>query len=59
MSPYADLTLAGTTMETKRDVDPLLSRELLQPRVTDYTSGQDPPLASSAPYSPTSPAYRR
>ena len=27
MSPYADLTLAGTTMETKREVDPLLSRE--------------------------------
>jgi epsilon-lactone hydrolase len=41
MSPYADLTLAGTTMETKRDVDPLLSREALQPRVTDYTAGQD------------------
>ena len=28
-------------MQTKRDVDPLLSRELLQPRVTDYLSGQD------------------
>jgi acetyl esterase/lipase len=41
MSPYVDLTLAGTTMETKRDVDPLLSRELLQPRVADYTQGQD------------------
>jgi acetyl esterase/lipase len=41
MSPYADLTLAGTTLETKREVDPLLSRELLQPRVIDYTSGQD------------------
>ncbi len=41
MSPYADLTLAGTTMETKRAADPLLSRENLQPRVTDYTSGQD------------------
>jgi epsilon-lactone hydrolase len=41
MSPYADLTLSGTTMETKREADPLLSRELLQPRVTDYTSGQD------------------
>jgi hypothetical protein len=27
MSPYADLTLAGTTMDTKRAVDPLLSRE--------------------------------
>ncbi len=41
MSPYADLTLAGTTMDTKRAADPLLSRELLQPRVTDYTAGQD------------------
>jgi monoterpene epsilon-lactone hydrolase len=41
MSPYADLTLAGTTMDTKHDVDPLLSRELLQPRISDYTAGQD------------------
>ena len=41
MSPYADLTLAGTTMRTKQEVDPLLSRENLQPRVTDYTAGQD------------------
>src|SRR5713226_715369 len=40
MSPYADLTLAGTTMQTKREADPLLSRENLQSRVTDYTSGQ-------------------
>ena len=28
-------------METRRAVDPLLSRELLQARVPDYTSGQD------------------
>jgi acetyl esterase/lipase len=41
MSPYVDLTLAGATMETKAGVDPLLSRELLQPRVIDYTQGQD------------------
>ncbi len=49
MSPYADLTLAGTTMETKHEVDPLLSRENLQPRVTDYTSGQDAALALISP----------
>jgi epsilon-lactone hydrolase len=49
MSPYADLTLAGTTMETKRDVDPLMSRERLQPRVTDYTAGQDAALALISP----------
>jgi epsilon-lactone hydrolase len=41
MSPYADLTLAGTTMQTKRDADPLLSPEALQARVGDYTAGQD------------------
>ncbi|MCW3048100.1 MAG: alpha/beta hydrolase [Solirubrobacterales bacterium] len=49
MSPYVDLTLAGTTMETRREVDPLLSRELLRPRVTDYTSGQDAALGLISP----------
>ena len=49
MSPYADLTLAGTTMETKREVDPLLSRELLQSPVTDYTAGQDAALGLISP----------
>ncbi|MFC9842340.1 alpha/beta hydrolase [Streptomyces sp. NPDC060223] len=49
MSPYADLTLAGTTIETKRGADPLLSRELLEPRVADYTAGQDPALGLISP----------
>ena len=49
MSPYADLTLAGTTMETKRDADPLLSPEALQSRVPDYTAGQDAALALISP----------
>jgi monoterpene epsilon-lactone hydrolase len=49
MSPYADLTLAGTTMETKREVDPLMSREALQPRVTDYAAGQDAALGLISP----------
>src|SRR6185295_15699912 len=49
MSPYVDLTLAGATLETKRQVDPLLSRELLQPRVADYTSGQDAALGLISP----------
>ena len=49
MSPYVDLTLAGTTMETRRAVDPLLSRELLQARVTDYTAGQDAALDLISP----------
>lgn len=49
MSPYADLTLAGTTMDTKREADPLLSRENLQPRVPDYTAGHDPALGLISP----------
>jgi acetyl esterase/lipase len=49
MSPYADLTLAGTTMETKREADPLLSRENLQSRIPDYTAGQDPALGLISP----------
>src|SRR5271155_3331473 len=36
MSPYADLTLAGATMDTKDAADPLLSRENLQSRVPDF-----------------------
>jgi acetyl esterase/lipase len=49
MSPYADLTLAGATMETKGALDPLLSREALQARVPDYTAGQDAALGLISP----------
>jgi monoterpene epsilon-lactone hydrolase len=49
MSPYVDLTLSGTTIETKREVDPLFTRELLQERVADYTAGQDAALALISP----------
>ncbi len=49
MSPYADLTLAGTSMETRREVDPLLSPDLLHARVPDYTAGQDAALGLISP----------
>ena len=49
MSPYVDLTLAGATMDTKRDADPLLSREALQARIPDYTAGQDAALGLISP----------
>jgi epsilon-lactone hydrolase len=49
MSPYADLTLAGTTMESKGKVDLLMSRENLQSRVTDYTAGQNAALGLISP----------
>jgi epsilon-lactone hydrolase len=49
MSPYADLTLAGTTMETKASADPLMSWEALQSRVSDYTAGHDAALGLISP----------
>src|SRR5207302_7737933 len=55
MSPYADLTLAGATMETKRAADPLLSPQALQARVGDYTSDITPSVPmSSRPITPCS-----
>jgi epsilon-lactone hydrolase len=49
MSPYVDLTLAGATMETKREADPLLSPVALRARVTDYLAGQDAALGLISP----------
>src|SRR6266540_609794 len=49
MSPYVDLTLAGATMESKREADPLFTPEAFQARVTDYTSGQDAALGLISP----------
>jgi monoterpene epsilon-lactone hydrolase len=49
MSPYADLTLAGASMQTRREADPLLSPEALQARVPDYTAGQDAALGLISP----------
>jgi epsilon-lactone hydrolase len=49
MSPYVDLTLAGATMETKRDADPLLSPEALSARVPDYAAGSDAGLGLISP----------
>ena len=49
MSPYVDLTLAGASLDTKRDLDPLLSREALAARIPDYVAGQDPALGLISP----------
>ena len=49
MSPYADLTLAGASMASRRDDDPLLSPEALEARVPDYTAGQDAALGLISP----------
>jgi acetyl esterase/lipase len=55
MSPYADLTLAGTTMETRREADPLLSPQAL-PATT--RPGRTHLWPSSAPSLPSCPASR-
>src|SRR5258708_19271220 len=44
MSPYADLTLAGATLDTKPAADPLLSPEPLQAR-----AAPSPPAHHTAP----------
>jgi epsilon-lactone hydrolase len=49
MSPYADLTLSGGTMETKREADPLFTPEAFPARVADYTAGQDAALGLISP----------
>jgi acetyl esterase/lipase len=49
MSPYVDLTLAGASMETKREADLLMSPPALRARVTDYTAGQDAALGLISP----------
>jgi monoterpene epsilon-lactone hydrolase len=42
MSPYADLTLSGSTIVAKQDVDPLFTGETLRRRVGDYVAGANP-----------------
>ena len=49
LSPWADLTLAGASMDSKRKVDPLLSRELLEPAVANYVSSHDSGLGLISP----------
>jgi epsilon-lactone hydrolase len=49
MSPYADLTLAGASIDSKAALDPLLSRVALEARVPDYTSGADAALGLISP----------
>ncbi|MEU6414600.1 alpha/beta hydrolase [Microbispora sp. NPDC046933] len=47
-SPWVDLTLGGQSMRTKKDADPIFTREAIQAFATPYLAGQDPtqPLAS-------------
>jgi len=49
MSPYADLTLVGASMDTKGALDPLLSQVALEARIPDYVADADPALGLISP----------
>jgi acetyl esterase/lipase len=42
MSPWADLTLSGSTIVNKQDVDPILTGQALSLRVADYVANANP-----------------
>jgi monoterpene epsilon-lactone hydrolase len=42
ISPLADLTFSGASIEERKQLDPLVTREMLDSTVTDYLAGADP-----------------
>jgi acetyl esterase/lipase len=42
ISPFADLTLSGASMELRKLADPYVTRELLQSMAAEYLGGADP-----------------
>ena len=42
ISPFADLTLSGASMELRKLADPYVTRELLESMATEYLGDSDP-----------------
>ena len=42
ISPLADLTFSGASIEERKQLDPLVTLEMLESTVTDYLAGGDP-----------------
>lgn len=42
ISPFADLTFAGASIELRKDLDPYVTRELLESMAADYLDDADP-----------------
>jgi epsilon-lactone hydrolase len=42
ISPFADLTFSGKSMETRKLMDPYVTRELLESMAAEYLDGADP-----------------
>jgi len=49
MSPWADLTQSGATMDSKRGSDPMLTREGMAARAADYAGCHDPAAGLISP----------
>jgi epsilon-lactone hydrolase len=49
MSPWADLTQSGATMDSKRGIDPMLTREGMAARAADYAGSHDPAAGLISP----------
>jgi acetyl esterase/lipase len=49
MSPWADLTLSGVSMDAKEGIDPQLARPAFVPRVADYIRAHDPMTPTISP----------
>jgi acetyl esterase/lipase len=42
ISPLADLTLSGSSIDARKSLDPLVTREMLESTITEYLAGGDP-----------------
>jgi acetyl esterase/lipase len=42
ISPFADLTFSGSSIEQRRDIDPYVTRALLESMAADYLGDSDP-----------------
>jgi epsilon-lactone hydrolase len=42
ISPFADLTFSGASMQERQHLDPFVTRALLESTLTDYLAGADP-----------------
>jgi monoterpene epsilon-lactone hydrolase len=42
ISPLADLTFSGASIEERKHLDPIVTREMLESTVIDYLAGSDP-----------------
>ena len=49
ISPWLDLTLSGASMDTKADVDPMVSRDVLQQMADAYLAGAEPTAPTASP----------